>query len=66
MENNNQITLEEYMKEVEEQNKFLLNEMKKLDKKSQIYKLRWIQYQSNLIFMNTNNKMGMVFVGQAL
>jgi hypothetical protein len=66
MEKNNQITLEEYTKEVEEQNKFLLNEMKKHNKNSQIYKLRYMQYQTNILNMGLNLKMGTAFIGQAI
>jgi len=52
---NNYITLEQYEKEVEEQNKFLLNEIAKHNINFEIYKLRCLQYQSNLKRMKKTN-----------
>jgi hypothetical protein len=60
---NNYITLEQYEKEVEEQNKFLLNEMAKHNPNSEIYKLRCLQYQSNLKCMEKNKDLGYVLFG---
>jgi hypothetical protein len=66
MDNNNQTTLEEYLKEVEEQNIFLLNEMSKHPKESKIYKLRQLQYQTNLICIKKNLELGMVLIGPTI
>lgn len=66
MDNNNQTTLAEYLKEVEEQNSFLLNEMSKHPKESKIYKLRQLQYQTNLICIKKNFELGMVLIGPTI
>ena len=66
MDNNNQTTLSEYLKEVEEQNIFLLNEMLKHPKESKIYKLRLLQYQTNLTCIKKNLKLGMVLIGPTI
>jgi site-specific DNA-adenine methylase len=66
MDNNNQTTLAEYLKEVEEQNVFLLNEMSKYPKESKIYKLRQLQYQTNLICIKKNLELGMVLIGPTI
>lgn len=63
---NTQITLEEYLNEVEEQNKILLDEMSKYEKNSQIYKLKWMQYQTNILNIKMNMKFGFAFIGQNL
>lgn len=60
------ITLNDYLKEVEEQNIFLLSEMSKYPKNSKIYKLRFMQYQTNIISIKMNKKLNMVVVGQII
>lgn len=60
------ITSNEYLKEVEEQNIFLLSEMSKHPKNSKIYKLRFMQYQTNIISIKMNKKLNMVLVGQII
>jgi hypothetical protein len=66
MEINKQITLEEYLKEVEQQNKFILEQMLKNKNNSKIYELRRVQYQTNLLNIETNKKLGYVLVGQSI
>ena len=68
MENNNQTTMSfsEYFKEVEKQNEYLLSEMEKYPKNSQMYKLRWIQYKSNIIDIKHNLAYGSVLTGQTI
>ena len=66
MEINKQITLEEYLKEVEQQNKFILEQMLKNINNSKIYELRRVQYQTNLLNIETNKKLGYVLVGQSI
>ena len=60
---NSYTTLEEYEKVVEEQNKFLLSEIEKHEPNSEIYKLRWLQYQSNLKIMKKNKDLGYPLFG---
>ena len=57
MESNSVITLKEYIKEAMEQNEYLLNEMSKLSKNSEMYKLRWIQFQTNLLNIKINKNL---------
>lgn len=60
---NNCPSLKEYEKNVEEQNKFLLSEMMKHESNSEIYKLRCLQYQSNIICMKKNKELGYALFG---
>lgn len=54
----------QYENEAIEQNIKLLDELSKLKKDSKIYRLNFIQLQTNIICMKTNRKLGMVLVGQ--
>jgi hypothetical protein len=60
----NDISLEKYNLEVIEQNKIILNELCKYDKNSKMYKLKMIQYKTNIMNMEINKKLGVVLVGQ--
>lgn len=60
------ITLDEYLQKTEEQNKCLLNDMSKYPKNSEIYKLKLVQYQTNLMNIKINKQFGMVMAGQSL
>jgi len=60
----NNLSLEKYNLEVEEQNKIILNELCKYDKNSKFYKLKMIQYKTNIMNMEINKKLGVVVVGQ--
>lgn len=67
MENiNPTMSFTEYFKEVKKQNEYLLSEMEKYPKSSQMYKLRWIQYQSNIIDIKHNLAYGSVLTGQTI
>lgn len=56
--------LKQYENEVIEQNIKLLEELSKLKKDSKIYKLKFIQLQTNIICMKTNRKIRNVLIGQ--
>ena len=60
------ITINDYIKDLEEQNIFLLNEISKYPKNSKTYKLRFMQYQTNIINIKMNKKFNMVLAGQII
>lgn len=60
------ITINDYIKDLEEQNIFLLNEISKYPNNSKTYKLRFMQYQTNIINIKMNKKINMVLAGQII
>jgi len=62
----NNMTLEKYELQVNEQNNALLSEMEKEVKNSASYKMKRLQYKTNLLFLEINKTCGNVLVGQEL
>lgn len=64
MDTQNYMSLIEHELEVHEQNIRLLDRMSKCDKKSKEYKLLYMQYNTNLMTIELNKKLGCALVGQ--
>jgi len=62
----NNVSLKKYESEVNEQNVKLLNEMEKEVTNSKNYKMKQLQYKTNLLFLEINKKCGNVLVKQEL
>ena len=64
MEHENTNYFDKFEREVEEQNKNLLDEMSKLNKNSELYKLKLLQYKTNIMNIKINKNIGIALVGQ--